>query len=265
MTQSEGDRPPVAEIGVTRLKWRLLGAHPIQTARTVWGQLGALNHGLISAGVAFYGLFAVFPGLAAMIAIWGLVADPGTVDVQLDSLRQILPAEAYAVIDAQVANLVSAAPETLGWATGLSILLAIWSTRAGVSAVITGLNAIYGRTQRSGIWHTVVSLAVTVMLVSVGLVAVATMVVTPVFLAVLPLGQWAAQIVEIVRWATALTVIGTALTLLYRFGPRKEDRRPGWFTPGAVLVLLLWTSASVAYTLYISNFNNYNEVYGSIG
>ena len=35
------------------------------------------NHlSLTAAGVAFYGLLAIFPALAATVSLWGLLADP---------------------------------------------------------------------------------------------------------------------------------------------------------------------------------------------
>src|SRR5262245_9854168 len=34
------------------------------------------NVSLVAAGVAFYGLLAVFPGIAALVSLYGLLADP---------------------------------------------------------------------------------------------------------------------------------------------------------------------------------------------
>ena len=38
-----------------------------------------------------------------------------------------------------------------------------------------------------------------------------------------------------------------------------------WLTPGALLVVLAWLGASAGFSLYVTNFGSYNEVYGSIG
>ena len=38
-----------------------------------------------------------------------------------------------------------------------------------------------------------------------------------------------------------------------------------WITPGAVLATMLWLLASLAFKLYVTNFANYNETYGSLG
>ena len=38
-----------------------------------------------------------------------------------------------------------------------------------------------------------------------------------------------------------------------------------WFTPGAIFATLGWTAASLGFSIYLQNFGNYNEIYGSIG
>ncbi len=46
---------------------------------------------LVSAGVTFFTLLAIFPAVAALVSIYGLVADPSTIAEQLHSLEGILP------------------------------------------------------------------------------------------------------------------------------------------------------------------------------
>ena len=82
--------------------------------------------GLTAAGVAFYGMLALFPGLAAIIAIWGLFSDPHVLLDQLEILRGILPAEVFALVETQITTLANAHTGQLGWAGLLSTLLAIW-------------------------------------------------------------------------------------------------------------------------------------------
>ena len=45
----------------------------------------------LAAGMTFYGLLAIFPALAALVAIYGLFADPATITAHLDSLSGFLP------------------------------------------------------------------------------------------------------------------------------------------------------------------------------
>ncbi|WP_425093695.1 YihY/virulence factor BrkB family protein [Tropicimonas sp. S265A] len=247
----------------------LLFKHPprtwVKAGKAVFANIDDWNLGLISAGVAFYGLFALFPALAAVIAIWGLVADPVVVDQQIELMEELMPTEAYGLIDAQIDTLTSTTSSTLGWATALSILAALWSTRAGVSALMRGLNAIYGTPNRKSWRHYVAALSLTAVLVGVALVALAMVVITPIILAFLPLGPFATLALSFARWVIAIGVLMVGLAIVYRYGPNRTCVRMRWLTPGSIVVLLLWAGASIGFSFYLANFGNYNEVYGSIG
>jgi membrane protein len=52
----------------------------------------------IAAGVAFYALLAIFPGIAAMVALYGLFADPATISKHLTDVSGVLPGGAIDVI-----------------------------------------------------------------------------------------------------------------------------------------------------------------------
>ena len=237
--------------------WRLLYATCLLSGRK--------QTSLIAAGVAFFGMFAVFPAIAAVIALFGLVADPAVVGTQLELLQNIIPEDAYSLFSSQINRLLRAQTHTLGWATFVSIVLALWSSRAGVAALMGGLDAIAGGMPRNGIWHAVVAFWLTICLVSLAIVALFAVVVTPIILAFLPIAASTAWMLEALRWLIALTSLLLALGLLYRFGPARGEGRIRWFTVGAVAVVILWVAASVGLSYYLTNFGAYNEVYGSIG
>lgn len=220
---------------------------------------------LISAGVAFFGLFAIFPGMAALIAIFGLVADPAVVSEQLVLMEDVIPAEAMVLFGAQLDRLLNTRPDTLGLATAFSIALAIWSARAGVAALMRGLNVIHGDAPRSGLRHYAVALLLTICLIGISVGALLVVVVAPIALAFLPLSDFAGTIIAALRWVAALFILLAALGLLYRFGPNARDARFDWITPGAFVVVVSWLGASMGFSAYLANFGNYNEVYGSIG
>ena len=227
--------------------------------------VGEKQVSLIAAGVAFFGMFAVFPGLAAIIAIFGLLADPAIVTEQLTLMEGIIPPDAYTLLSDQIGRLLVTRSDALGWATFISIALALWSSRAGVAALMGGLNAIAGAPSRNGVWQAIVALGLTICLVLLAIVALLAVVVTPVILAFIPLAGSTAWLLEALRWLIALTVLLLALGLLYRFGPSRRAIRGRWFTVGAVWVVIMWIGASAGLSYYLTHFASYNEVYGSIG
>ncbi len=228
-------------------------------------EAGENDLSLIAAGVAFFGMFSLFPALAAVIALLGLISDPVVVIAQLEDARGLLPDDVYEIINTQVVALVTASPDTLGWAGLVSLLLGLWSARAGVGAMILGLNNVYGRKNRATARHYFRALLMTLGLVLVAIVAMLTLVVAPVALAFFPLGTVGTVLAEILRYGIAITVLFAGLGVFYRFGPNRRPKRTQWLSFGAVLAVFSWVLVSVAFSFYVTNFGNYNQVYGSIG
>ena len=249
-------RTPFSQIPLTQY-WRALKATLAHTSEN--------NISLVSAGVAFFLMLSLFPALAAFIAVLSLVLDPVIVVAQLEEVRGLLPSDVYDIISTQITALVTASSDTLGWAGALSILFALWSARAGVGALMTGLNEVYNTRNRSAAYHYLRALMLTVILVLVGVVALLTLVVTPVLLAFFPLGIFGTVMIEVLRWAVTDAVLLGATATLYRYGANRRGAPFEWFTPGAVLAIGLWIIVSVGFSYYVANFGNYNEVYGSIG
>ena len=237
----------------------------VRILRHVWVDLDDKNMTLIAAGVAFYSILAVFPAIAAIIAMWGIVADPEVVAVEVDKFRAVLPQEVYDLISQQIAQLTNGDRATLTWASGVSLTLALWTSRAGVAAVMRGLNAIYGQPNRSGLSHYVRAILLTLTLVGVALVALTCMVLAPIIIRFVPFGIANSGLIELSRWVVMIVVLYAGISLLYRMGPVKREARMKWFTPGAIFATLGWTAASLGFSIYLQNFGNYNEIYGSIG
>lgn len=229
-------------------------------------EIGADNLSLVAAGIAFYCLLAFFPAMSAFVGVYGLVADARAVDQHLAMLAQIAPGPIVDLIGSQVKDLVSSSGTTLGWTTGLSLLLALWSTRSGVNALVTGLNIAYGVDNERGFFAQVfTTLALTVLLLVFALIAFAAIVAVPAILAFLPLGPVAEWVAATVRWPIVLGALLLALAALYRWGPDRPSPRIEWFSWGAAAATLLWLVGSVAFSLYVANFANYNATYGAIG
>lgn len=221
--------------------------------------------GLIAAGVAFFGFLAVFPALAAVIAVWGFAADPAAIRSQLALAEDFLPAEGHALLAAQVDALLSVNNRDLGWATALSTLVALWSARAGVAALIQGLNAIHGLPARGGVWHILRAMVLTVVLVALVLSAMALAIVAPLVIGFVPLGRWTALALEGANLALGLALVVAAIGAVYRLAPNRDGATPPLFTRGLLVAVVLWAFASRGLVIYLENFASYNQVYGSIG
>lgn len=228
-------------------------------------RLASSNISLIAAGVAFYAMLAVFPGLSATIALWSAFADPAVIRTYLAVADDFIPPEAFALLNDQIMALLTGPRAAIGWGTILSAAVALFSARAGVGALIEGLNVIHGTKPRATILSFAFGYLMTIALVTVMLAALATVVIVPVAINVLPFHALSDWMLSGLPWAAMLLLMLSALGILYRYGPNTEGRRDPIVTLGAVLAAVVWGIASLGLTYYLANFGNYNKVYGSIG
>ena len=230
----------------------------------LWTRVGERNVALVSAGIAFYAMLAIFPGVAALVSLWGVLSDPAQIEGQLELIEEFVPGEAFELLRDQVYRIVGDASGGVGLAGIVSLLVTLWSARLGVGALVQGLNAVHDVPERSGVGHTVTALAMTLALMGVAMVALATVVVLPVVLAFLPLGGLAFMALRAANWLVLLMVVLGAVALVYRFGPNMRPR-VRWLSPGMWLAVGVWAAASVGFSWYLANFGNYGAVYGSLG
>jgi membrane protein len=242
------------------------GRHLGRFLLAVTMRVGDGHFGLIAAGVAFYALFAVFPGLTAVIAVWSLIADPGVIADYLVIAERFLPPEAATLVHDQVMGLVTAPKVALGWTTAFSLLVALYSARAGVSALIQGLDVVHRTTPRGWFKGWIVDIGLTLALIAALFVALLTVVVVPAVLAFVELGRFEAWLIGVLPWVAMFMLVVTCLSILYRFGPNVPGGfRSPWITVGVLVAAAGWAAVSFGFSLYLGNFNSYNRIYGSIG
>lgn len=236
----------------------------INLANGVWHASDERHLSLIAAGVAFYAMLAIFPAMAATIAIWGLFSDPTVMREYLFSIHEVIPDAAYEIIESQLITLLDANTGTLGWASAVSLLIALYSVHSGVTAMIMGLNAIHASRRREGLARHLGSIALTLVLIALFLFALVVVVIVPIALNFLPFNFFTRSALRVLPWAVLFLVVMVVLGVFYRWGPNMPARNYR-VTPGATLAALFWAAASMAFSSYLENFGMYNRLYGSIG
>ncbi|AWN37761.1 YihY/virulence factor BrkB family protein [Methylobacterium radiodurans] len=220
---------------------------------------------LVAAGVTFYAILALFPAIAALVSIYGAVADPSTINTHLNELRGILPDGAIDIVGGQVQRLTAKGDTALGLTAIISILLSLWSANGGMKAIFDALNIAYEEEERrSFVMLNLQSLAFTAGALLFVVLALTGIVVVPAALQVLGLDQKAWYIALLRFPALLLLVIGT-LAVLYRYGPSRRKPKWRWVTWGSAVAGMLWLIVSGLFSWYVANFGSYNETYGSLG
>ena len=228
-------------------------------------EVAADNLGLVAAGVAFYAFLGMFPTLIAIVSIYGIAADPGDVTRQVEGFSRILPSSVQQLLNEQMVRLTQQEGGALGWGTALGIVGAIWSAARGVKALMKGLNIAYDETEERGFIGTnLVGLGLTGGIILGVVLALAGIVGVPTVLAAIGMeGVWG-TVAGIIRWPLLAVVALGILAVLYRWGPDRRNARWRWVTPGAWLAAVVWLAASAGFSLFVQNFNSYDNTYGPI-
>lgn len=219
----------------------------------------------VAAGVAFFGVLALFPGMAAFVSLYGLFADVGEAQKQLAALAGVLPADSLTFIGKEITRIAEAKSASLSATFVLSFLLSIWSANAGVKGLFAGLNVAYEEHEkRSFLRLNLISLAFTILLLAFLAVAMAAMVAAPVAIETLRLDP-KSRLLATLRWPILLLVVMGGLSVVYRYGPSREQPRWRWVTVGGTVAAFGWLLASLLFSWYVGAFGHYDVTYGSIG
>lgn len=224
---------------------------------------------MIAAGVAFFVLLATFPGIAAIVSLYSIFADPEKGGTLLAALPAVLPEQAVEIIARQIKRVAEQQGTTSGRAfifaplLGLAILL--WSTTKGIRSLFSALNVIHGTEERRGfIKLTAISLVFTVGLIAFLLFVVGVVFILPTVLNGIGLGDISSMTLSLLRWPILLVVVGFSLALIYRFGSNREDAQWRWITMGSGVASLLWVCSSILFEWVVSRFGSFDELYGSL-
>lgn len=238
----------------------------ITVLKAVYEQIGVDRVTSVAGGITFFGLLSLFPALTALVSIYGLVAEPGTISEHLDLLQSFLPSGALDIIRDQVASITSSPETALSLAGIAGLLIAFYSANGGMKALLSALNVAFFQSETRGFLRlNMVSAAFTL----AGLVMIVLMLgiiaVIPILLEMLPLTKTTETWVSMIRWPIMFGMLILALAALYRWGPAAPDSRWRWVSPGAVVAAIGLVVTSILFSWYAANFADYNETYGSLG
>ncbi|RUM07798.1 YihY/virulence factor BrkB family protein [Rhizobium chutanense] len=221
---------------------------------------------LIAAGVTFYLLLALFPAMAALVALYGLVADATTISEHLRELAALMPPGAFDLLADQIKELVNRRDSALGITFFVGLGIALWSTHGGTLAIFDAMNVAYEETEKRGLVRlNLIALCFTLCAMLLTIVMVVLIGVMPVVLSYLWLDQFKEHMALLLRWPLLLLVVAVAVTSIYRFGPSRQPAKFRWMTWGAVLTTVAWAAMSLGFSFYLDHFANYNATYGTLG
>jgi membrane protein len=228
--------------------------------------LGSEHVSIAAAGVAFYAMLSIFPAITAFVSLFGLIADPKEVPEKFVFLLEVMPDEAWRLLNDQMVAVASARTQDLSIGAALGLLIAFWTAGAGVRAMMTALNIAYHENEKRSILRFYgTSFLFTLGIIAAGLFSLGVIVAVPIILNLVELGPLNRWLLKVTPWAIQGVFMTFCLGLLYRYGPSRIEAKTRWVSTGAVVATFLWIGASVLFSLYVANFASYNQTYGALG
>lgn len=234
--------------------------------RRVFSNIGTHRILALAAGMTYYSLLAIFPALAALVAIYGLFSDPSSIARNLDQLGSFVPGGALDIARDQLTRVASKGSQTLGLTFLIGLAVSLWSANAAMKALFDTLNIVHGEDEKRGFVRlNAISLGFTIGVVLFIVAVLAAVVAVPIVLNLLGLSTLGDLLLRLGRWPLVYAVLTVALAVIYRYGPSRQAPRWRWITWGSAIASLVWLAGSALFSWYASNFGTYNETYGSLG
>ena len=220
---------------------------------------------VLAAGTALFAILATVPTLAAVVGVYGLVADPHEIHGHLSGLESVLPPEVVTFVGDQLERQAKRSTGEIGFAVATSIVVAVYSARGAARALIDALNRAYRVRERRHVVHKILISLAMASVTLVGLMVMFGIVVAlPGILALFHLGGIA--LVSWLRWPILMAVLFLALLLLYRYGPSPRPlgtERHLW--PGSLISTLLLVIVSWGLSQWVERVSHYELFYGAFG
>ncbi len=219
-----------------------------------------------AAALTYRFLLALFPFIIFLLTLLEALNLERFFTWLLDQARAALAADAYSQVEQIIAQIRVGAG---GGLLSFGLIAALWAASAGVRSTMHALNVAYDVKEERTVWKQyVMSLVFTVGLAAMIIAAVALMLFGPQSM------QWLADqaglgdvFVTLWNWLripAAIVLMMLAVALIYYFFPN-VDQPFRIVSPGSVFAVLAWLVATIGFSIYVSNFGNYNATYGSLG
>jgi len=231
------------------------------------GEVQADNCLGLAAQLAYYFFLALFPALLFFVALISFIPIAGLMDAIATVLARVAPnRDVYDIIHDQIVRI---AGDKNGGLLTIGMLGAIWSTSAGVSAIIDTLNTAYDIQEGRPWWNVrLTSLGLTIALAIFIVFSFVLVIAGPalaekvaVWARLGPAFEWTWRIAQ---WPVVFGLVAFAIAIIYYYAPDAEQEWI-WITPGSVLATLLWLLSTLAFKFYVQRVASYSAAYGAIG
>ncbi|RAK68866.1 YihY/virulence factor BrkB family protein [Phenylobacterium kunshanense] len=219
---------------------------------------------LYTGGVSFFIMLAIFPAIAIVMGLYGVLADPAQVARQGEAMARVMPDAARLIFQNELVRLAQA-PVAVSFQSGMALIIGGYASHRGFKALLAGLSFIHDEDNPRG-FVSFNLLALAVLIAAIAALGVLSI----VFFAFRIFGETfelrplrgAPWLYSEWTWASAGMVAG--MTLIYRWAMSREpvDWRASGL--GGVAAAALCIFASWALGFYVEQIAELGATYGSV-
>jgi membrane protein len=219
-----------------------------------------------AASIAFSFFLALFPGIIFLFNLIPYFPVQGIEDEVFNTFQRILPPDTYDATRSTIADILNNKRSDL---LSLGFLLALIFATNGINALISNFNNTIHQIDSRGFFkQQLAAVSLTILLSFLFLIGLTLVIFSSTVLNGLldffHLDAIEPMLIETTRLLLMVSIVLLAIALLYNFGPAKT-RAWRFISPGSILATLLIIISSFGFSYYVSNFAQYNKLYGSIG
>jgi membrane protein len=259
--RSQGPAAPEGPTKLTARSWRYVARRTVRE----FSRDECMD---LAAALTYYAVLSIFPAAIVLVSLLGVFGQGReTTSALLDIVNDLGPQSAVDTLEGPLEDL-STAPGA-GIALVVGVLVALWSASGYVGAFGRAMNRIYEVPEGRPFWklRPIMIVVTLVAVVLVAILAVGLVVTGPLAETVghtIGLGDTAVTVWDIAKWPVLLAIVVAVVAILYYATPNVKQPKFRWITPGALIAIVTWALASVAFGLYVANFSAYNKTYGSL-
>jgi len=223
----------------------------------------------LAAEMAYHSILAIFPFLLFLAGLTSIIDNVFGVgnltDRIVDKASQVMPEDATSLLRSFTSEVVHSQGT---FAIIFGLLGSVWAASSAIGSAMKAFNRAYNvKEDRGFVRRKLIALALTV--VFGGFMLLAAILVGTGGVMADGIGKalgWQSEVVMLWNWVTlpaALLLMLAGVSTLYWLAPN-TGHGFAWITPGAILFVIAWLIASLAFAFYLANFGAYNRTYGSL-
>ena len=216
--------------------------------------------------MAYSFFIALFPFLLVMLSVIYFLPYDFDVDGYIDSLPEVIPQEIRSTIERMVIDVLQV---PRGGLLSVGFVLALYFSSNGMITLMKGFDKAYEHTfvTRSFLQARLVAIKLTLLmgvlfLTSLIFIVFGDLILSQLFGPEFPILQY--YLILLIKWLGVIILYFGGISTIYYFGPSLKTKFR-FFSAGATMATVLSLIISYVFSLYIDNFGQYSEIYGSIG